>query len=75
MGIDQSITQIANTMDLSEAEVREAFDKLINTPQSYVPIQGVCKSTKCSEYDAVIRKKMRRFYRKKVRDKWIKSGK
>lgn len=69
MGIDQLITQIANTMDSSEAEVRADFDKLINTPQSYMPIQGACKSAKCSEYDAVIRKRVRRFYRKKVRDK------
>ena len=34
--IDQLITQIALTMDLSEAEVRAAFDNLIK-PQSYVP--------------------------------------
>lgn len=64
--IDESITQIAKMMNLSEAEVREAFDKLINLPQPYVPLQGICKS---AEYDAVIRKRIRRFYRKKVRDK------
>lgn len=66
--IDQSITQIAKTMNLSEAEVRMAFDKLINPPQPYVSLQGVCKSAEC---DAAIRKRIRkrirRFYRKKVR--------
>ena len=61
--IDQSIMQNAKTMNVSESEVRAAFDNLIK-PQTYVPLQGVCKST---EYDAVIRKRMRRFYRKKVR--------
>lgn len=65
--IDELITQIANTMNVSETVVRANFDKLINPPQPYVPLQGVCKSTKCSECDAAIRKRIRRFYRKKVR--------
>lgn len=67
--IDQLITQIANTMNVYETHVATAIDTLINTSQPYEPIQGICKSTKCSEYDAVIRKKMRRFYRKKVGNK------
>ncbi len=60
--IDQLITQIACMMNVSEGYVAAAIDKLIDPPQPYVPLQGVCKST---EYDAVIRKRMRRFYRKK----------
>ena len=67
MSIDQSITQIAMMMAMSEAEVRAAFDKLMNSSQPYVPIQGFCKNAKCPEYDAVIRKRirnrMRRFYK------------
>lgn len=57
--IDQSIVQIATTMGLSEAEVRAAIDKLINTPQPcyhHGPMPGVCKSTKCSECDVIIGK-------------------
>lgn len=64
MSIDQSITQIAMITDVSEAKVRAYFDNLIK-PKSYVPIQDFWKSAKCSEYDAAIRKRMRRFYRKK----------
>lgn len=71
MPIDQSITQIAMTMNLSETEVRTAFDNLIK-PQSYVPIQGFCKNAKSSEYDAAIRKKirnrMRRIYKVESED-------
>ncbi len=42
--VDQLITQIANTMDVSEAEVREALDNLINASQPYEPIKSLCKS-------------------------------
>lgn len=69
MSIDQSITQIAMITDVSEAKVRAYFDNLIK-PKLYVPIQDFWYSAKCQEYDAVkrerIRKRMRRFYRKKV---------
>ncbi len=62
--IDQLITQIALRMNVSEGYVAAAIDKIINPPQPYVPIQGVYKS---AEGDAVIRKRIRRFYRKRVR--------
>ena len=61
--VDQSIMKYAMMMNVSEAEVRAAFDNLIK-PQSYVPLQGVYKNT---EYYAAIRKGIRRFLQKKVR--------
>ncbi len=42
--IAQITTQIARAMNVSEVDVRTSIDKLINPPQPYVPLQGICKS-------------------------------
>lgn len=56
MDIDQTITQIARTMNVSEAYVAASINRIIDTPQPcyhHGPFQGLCKSTKCSECDVV----------------------
>lgn len=47
---EELITQIANTMDVSETDVDTAIDTLINTSQPYEPIQGLCKSAKYKKW-------------------------
>jgi len=47
--IDQIITQIASTMNVSEAYVRAAIDRIIDAPQPYAPICGIGgKEKKCN---------------------------